>query len=317
MARTKRVIFVLASALVAYEAPACSLMSSFDGLTRKGPEDGGGDTATSPPDPNRLTCEPSRGEKLCFGVCGSVNDPRVGCSAESCLACDPKNVDVSLCQGSADGFGCSYGACDARHLDCDGDRRNGCETSKISPSSCGQCDVRCVNATPFCAFIDGDFVCAATCPSGTKACDGACVDVMTDVDNCGDCAHTCVQQGATARCESGSCKFTCQNGLKDCGGRCAPALDPATCGPGCTPCAAPGQHQQVLCAETGCNYTCDTGTFDCDLDRANGCESTVPCNLVAPAPDCAKLGCSDGCCAGKGCVPLSDPCLGGGGSSGN
>lgn len=48
------------------------------------------------------------------------------------------------------------------------------------------------------APIDGDLPCAATC-------NGACVDLETDDDNCGACGHECRAPEIFGPCEEGSC----------------------------------------------------------------------------------------------------------------
>src|SRR5207302_5400035 len=46
----------------------------------------------------------------------------------------------------------------------------------------------------------------SACPPGKSPCDGACVDLATDIGNCGTCGTLCAQPShANAKCLQGSC----------------------------------------------------------------------------------------------------------------
>lgn len=59
---------------------------------------------------------------------------------------------------------------------------------------------------PICAMGQtcraGACVVSGGCPAGTTACGGACVDLTTDLSNCGACANAC---RAGLRCAAGAC----------------------------------------------------------------------------------------------------------------
>ena len=215
----------------------------------------------------------ANGERLCFGVCKRRDDPLVGCAAETCVACDPKNAEPAVCKGGATGFACDYASCRAGFLDCDGDRSNGCEASAADPRHCGACDRACSAATPFCVALPGqEPTCAAACPLGTTTCGGSCVHTASDLENCGACGTPCVRANAAAKCAGGACEFACNRGTRACGGACVPADDPATCLK-CTPCPS-RPFTVVTCAADACVYACAQGHYDCNGLDFDGCEST-------------------------------------------
>ena len=66
------------------------------------------------------------------------------------------------------------------------------------------------------------------CDLGQELCDGACVDVRTDVRHCGGCGMTC---GVAQFCELGGCVDLCSPGLSICGRACVDLdADPDNCG---------------------------------------------------------------------------------------
>lgn len=116
-----------------------------------------------------------------------------------------------------------------------------------------------------------------TCTEGT-ACDGACVDLDTDPQNCGDCARTCVLPHGTAGCAAGECVLgECEPGFADCdgevengceltidcqeGGACATACDSVgslSCADACAPaCALPAESCNA--EDDDCDGACDQG----------------------------------------------------------
>jgi hypothetical protein len=66
------------------------------------------------------------------------------------------------------------------------------------------------------------------CDLGQELCAGVCVDVRTDVRNCGSCGMAC---GAAQFCELGGCVDLCSPGLSICGRACVDlSSDPDNCG---------------------------------------------------------------------------------------
>jgi hypothetical protein len=74
------------------------------------------------------------------------------------------------------------------------------------------------------------------CHGHQQACEGACVDVLTDHDHCGECGTSCTfleleSHGGAASCHHGTCKLSCDNGLKLCEKDCVDtSTDDSNCG---------------------------------------------------------------------------------------
>ncbi len=123
---------------------------------------------------------------------------------------------------------------------------------------------------------------AVSCDAGTVACDGACVDLDADPNNCGQCGRTCILTDGEAACAAGECALdSCDVGFADCDGE-----------------LANGCETMVSCQSgDGCTTACDSlGTLDC----ADACNPTCvlpaeSCNLIDD--DCNDL-CDDGAIAG-------------------
>jgi len=77
---------------------------------------------------------------------------------------------------------------------------------------------------------DDDLSCAGPCPAGLTACDGRCVDLRSDPDNCGRCDNECEDKYAQV-CSNGKCAAKCAPTLSNCSGACVDeTVDPANCG---------------------------------------------------------------------------------------
>lgn len=64
------------------------------------------------------------------------------------------------------------------------------------------------------------------CPNGTLLCNGTCVDMLADSQNCGSCGNIC---SLGMICINGSC--TCMAGLVVCNKTCTDtSIDPRNCG---------------------------------------------------------------------------------------
>ena len=96
--------------------------------------------------------------------------------------------------------------CAAGRKDCDGDKV--CETDPLTdPRNCGACGTTC---GVFKVCSDGRCVCEpgrtpcgiSCCRPGAACCDGRCVDLSDDPDNCGACGSRC---GEGQVCQGGSC----------------------------------------------------------------------------------------------------------------
>ena len=59
------------------------------------------------------------------------------------------------------------------------------------------------------------------CPKPQVNCNGVCVNLSNDLQNCGSCGSVCpAPANGTARCVQGACKVTCNAGYTSCSGTC-------------------------------------------------------------------------------------------------
>jgi len=139
------------------------------------------------------------------------------------------------------------------------------------------------------------------CPTGTTDCGGVCLDLQTDVNNCGACGNVCpeAQPGFDVGCAAGNCFFmrerACPEGLSACNGVCVNRqTDPMNCGL-CGNVCATGQ----ICFGGQCanDNRCEAGLTFC-----NG----VCVDLLIDPANCGACGSACGIletCAGGVCQP--------------
>ena len=191
-----------------------------------------------------------------------------------CVDCSGtvSNVSNASCSG---GF-CDYDVCQAPYVDCDGNRRNGCE-----------------------ANVDHD----------VTACGLSCVDCMTTVKNANGVACNAARCGYNGGCAPGGadCDGKPENGCE------ADATALLTCGPTCVNCQLKVQHATPMCNGTSCGYSgaCQAGWGNCDSKPENGCETDVYNSVGACGPSCvdcnaqlqhaAGRSCTTGTCKFTGC----------------
>ncbi|MFO0606203.1 MAG: MXAN_6577-like cysteine-rich protein [Polyangiales bacterium] len=244
-------------------------------------------------------------------VCDRVTGRCVQCatSMDTCPAaqhCDPAtNTCVAGCRADE---GCTAPAADG------GVAARRCDTAT---NACVECvtDAHCAGGR-LCRGGVCVLACMATgCPSGQTCCTGGCVDAQTNVENCGACGTACTIANGTPACRAGACAVAmCDEGFADCDG--APGngcevdtrLTTAHCG-GCgRECAAvPGAV--AACVMSACRSTCVSGSGDCDMNAANGCETTLTtdvdncgaCGSRCPAPPNGAAACAAGICGVGAC----------------
>jgi hypothetical protein len=219
------------------------------------------------------------------------------------------------CQNSA----CELTNCRAGFADCDRLSSTGCEVNTQSdPSNCGSCGKAC-------AFPSADATCQGgacklgPCLAATEDCnriaaDGCEVNTNSDATNCGACARPCTLAHAKAACSDGVCSVSaCDPGWGDCDGLplngCETSLDTSVgncsaCGVACN-----ANHGTPSCALGACSIQCGGGFADCDVDAANGCETTTATNIehCGSCPNvCSAVGgtpnCVGGTCGLSNCV---------------
>lgn len=146
----------------------------------------------------------------------------------------------------------------------------------------------------------------ADCDSGLRCCAGACRDVTSDPEHCGNCGAACGTANATPSCMAGVCELACFAGFGNCNGSpgdgCETVLAEAVdhCGRCANACSF--HNAGATCAGGHCAMAeCAPDYADCDEDPGNGCEVS----LKSAADHCG------GC--GKPCTPpqATGACVGG------
>ena len=223
-------------------------------------------------------CEVDLSDPDNCAACGAVCDTGEVCTATGC---------ASDCPGSEEVCGRT------------------CVDTTSDTDHCGGCGMPCPdrpNAVTVCAAGSCDFVCM----TGFDDCDGVpdngCETALDTVDDCGTCGNTCSYASGMPACNMGACELAgCNPGFDDCdmdaSNGCEADLstttDCGTCGNMCAdPMSATGS-----CGTTGmCEFSCDPGFEDCDMDPSNGCEADLNSDMTCG-------GCSTTCSGG---TPLCD-----------
>ncbi|MGH8327355.1 MAG: hypothetical protein ACRET2_11375 [Steroidobacteraceae bacterium] len=110
--------------------------------------------------------------------------------------------------------------------------------------------------------------CKGPCPSGQTKCNGQCVDLESDTNNCGSCGNVCV---SPSNCQNGQCQLVCE-----------------ACGSGHQ---SPGMQ---VCVVGGAAQCVDTWT---DPDNCGGCGNVCPDSVNGFRSLC-NCGQCDGCAGG-------------------
>jgi hypothetical protein len=167
-----------------------------------------------------------------------------------------------------------------------------CAATPATPH-CHTADHRCVEClqttdcplgkqcSPSGSCVDGCVPAAPNCGTD-QCCSNLCIDVNTDLSNCGACGRACSSTHVTTPgCNNKLCAPSCAAGWADCNHPVAPnsddgcetnIYDVAHCGA----CGAPAcnlPHATPDCAAGSCTVkTCNANFFDCDSKASNGCE---------------------------------------------
>ncbi|MFO0558319.1 MAG: hypothetical protein U0269_09880 [Polyangiales bacterium] len=147
------------------------------------------------------------------------------------------------------------------------------------------------------------------CGASGARCEGRCVTLADDVNNCGECGRVCAVPRATARCTNGACRVaTCETGFGDCN------LDPTD---GCESwlgstvnCGRCGNVCDVarpFCdeAQRVCSTGCDVGLARCGalcVDTRASVEHCGGCSRACSFAN-ATARCDAGRCALAACNP--------------
>jgi hypothetical protein len=141
------------------------------------------------------------------------------------------------------------------------------------------------------------------------SCGGGCVQLQTDPMNCGSCGRACA---ANDLCSAGACvPAGCPAGFADCDatGDCETNVvsDTRHCGSCGNACSM--ANGNPLCMAGQCGIICWNGYANCDLNAANGCETSLgevancgACGRPCYAPH-ATVQCACGTCTIVACLP--------------
>jgi hypothetical protein len=141
------------------------------------------------------------------------------------------------------------------------------------------------------------------------------VDLLTDIDNCGECDVACSTVHETPTCVSGVCELgTCASGYMNCDGLTSTGCEIETsndlnnCGSCGHVCAT--THDTPSCVVGVCILNCAEGYGNCDGDLSNGCETnlntdtahcgacTTTCSTTNGVPACTAGTCTVASCDG-------------------
>jgi hypothetical protein len=153
---------------------------------------------------------------------------------------------------------------------------------------------------------------ASACTAGLTRCGDTCVDLTTDLNNCGACGSVCESGLVPVECRGGVCeRANCPEGITYCGavdGCHDLASDAAHCGACGAPCAAGESCVSGDCQATQPQTgTCDQGLTDCGGTCVN--TATDPANCGSCGAACpAGNECSDGACIAPA-APPADNCV--------
>ncbi len=157
---------------------------------------------------------------------------------------------------------------------------------QCEPPTAPECGADCRRSGP-CAFWQAE-------------CDGRCVSLLTDPDNCGACGQSCAAgPGIPRACVGGQCSSACAAGLGNCDSNrengCETDFrsDPDNCGSCGHQCEA-----AESCRNGACVTVCAAGLGDCDRDPGNGCET----DLRTAVTDCGR--CRVACRGGTNATPV-------------
>lgn len=175
-------------------------------------------------------------------------------SSSHAAACSKEGEACGCCRGN---LTCASGVC--------------CHRERVCGAACCPAGYKCSNGQ----CVRNGNGSAGGCPSGQAKCGQTCVDISSDVANCGACGRVCpasTDPCKVAVCQAGVCGFSAGNEGASCndGNKC---MQGDTCRGGvCT-----GGTQVVCTALDQCHDvgTCDPATGQCtNPDKLDG----TPCN---------------------------------------
>ncbi len=155
--------------------------------------------------PTTCQCECPTGTTLCPGNNSCVQNCPQGQTLNA-TTCQCENIvcpgGTVLCDGQCVSTSCSTGEV-FNPTTCQ------CEACPAGQEPCGgQCVQSCSGGR-----VLNPTTCECECPTGTTLCNGNCVDLQSDANNCGQCGNTCPSDQS---CVSGTCSNFCPNQSTGC-----------------------------------------------------------------------------------------------------
>jgi hypothetical protein len=190
-----------------------------------------------------------------------------------------------------------------------------CANTLVCAGHCCPQGASCVSGK--CVCPAGQVPCSTTNPLEFTA---KCVDLQSDLENCGACNHACsAPPNAMAVCAGGQCDFVCNAGFTRIGDVCCP--NERVCGTTCLATACDPTQCQVCDPASGtCVSTCKSGETClggvCCPDAkvcgntclATACSATN-CEVCDPTQGKCVSTCTAGqTCLGGACCPTTNVC---------